>query len=543
MRRHSLGVALLLLLSTLLSQIARAADMISLWGRFDTRLEAAQGTSEKTLVTVEFTSPSGKKRSVEGFWDGGVEWGIRFMPDEEGKWSYAVRSTPAAEGLNNQRGTFECRAEKDAKNRFIKHGALRVAETGTYLEHADGTPFFWLGDTVWTGPAFATIDDWKTYLGDRAAKKFSVIQYNMVCPWRTAATDREGNRAFDGEKNVRINPKFYQRLDRYMDAINDAGFAAAPILMWALSQKDPGNFLSEEDIEKIVRYEVARYGAHHLVWLLAGDNRYDPKSAEKWKRIGRKVFGDAGRQPISTHPTGMNWPWEDWFEEEWLTVLGYQSGHGDDAKTLEWIHSGPVAKNWNSEERPIINLEPPYEDHLGYQSRKPHSAYNVRRAVYWSLLSAPPAGVTYGAHGLWSWQTEPGKTPPDHPGTGVAKTWREALDLPGSTHMKHMAELFESLEWWELMRPKPSLVRDLPTQKDPTKYIAAASAPGYGAVLYYLPLGGRLEHVPEPDGAKFEWFDPRTGKRIAATVSEGAAEAPSEGEDWVLVITRNKPGK
>ena len=165
---------------------------------------------------------------------------------------------------------------------------------------------------------------------------------------------------------------------------------------------------------------------HHVVWLLAGDNRYDAQSTEKWKRIGRKVFGEHWHQPVSSHPTGMNWPWESWRDEKWLTVLGYQSGHGDDAATLAWIHSGPVSKNWqNKPVRPIINLEPPYENHVAYQSKKPHTAYNVRRAVYWSLLAAPPAGVTYGGHGLWSWQREPGKTPPDHPSTGVAKVWNE----------------------------------------------------------------------------------------------------------------------
>ena len=514
-----------------------AAEAVPLWGRFEARRTAVQGTSPDTLLTVELTSPTGNKRTIEGFWDGGLAWGIRFMPDQEGKWTYVVKSEPKAEGLDGTGGEFECSVEKDAKSRFQRHGVLRVAATGTYLEHADGMPFFWLGDTVWTGPAFATLEDWKTYLDDRAAKKFSVIQYNMVCPGRTAPADREGNRAFEGNKNVRINPAFYQRLDRFMDAINDAGFAAAPILMWALTEKDPGNFLSEADIETIIRYEIARYGAHHVVWLLAGDNRYDPRSAEKWKRIGRKVFAHGPHQPVSTHPTGMNWPWESWRDEKWLTVFGYQSGHGDDAKTLEWIHSGPIAKNWrNQPARPIINLEPPYEDHLGYQSRKPHSAYNVRRAVYWSLLNAPTAGVTYGGHGLWSWQTEPGKTPPDHGGTGVAKVWHEALQLPGSTDMRHMAELISSLEWWKL-RPNQELLAVQPGGDDPARFVAAASSERGDTAVVYLPLGGEVTiNTRQLQGAaNAEWFNPRDGKRQAAKASDGKYQAPDE-QDWVLVL-------
>ena len=30
-----------------------------------------------------------------------------------------------------------------------KHGRLRISENGHYIEHEDGTGFFWLGDTGW----------------------------------------------------------------------------------------------------------------------------------------------------------------------------------------------------------------------------------------------------------------------------------------------------------------------------------------------------------------------------------------------------------
>ena len=74
-------------------------------------------------------------------------------------------------------------------NPFTKHGRLRVAKSGTHLEHADGTPFFFLADTCWTGPALSTAEDWDFYLKDRKAKGFTAIQFNCVCPWRAAPTD------------------------------------------------------------------------------------------------------------------------------------------------------------------------------------------------------------------------------------------------------------------------------------------------------------------------------------------------------------------
>jgi hypothetical protein len=36
-------------------------------------------------------------------------------------------------------------------NPFYTHGPIRVAASHRHFEHADGTPFFWLGDTWWMG--------------------------------------------------------------------------------------------------------------------------------------------------------------------------------------------------------------------------------------------------------------------------------------------------------------------------------------------------------------------------------------------------------
>ena len=33
-----------------------------------------------------------------------------------------------------------------------EHGKLQVSANHRYLQHADGTPFFWLGETAWLKP-------------------------------------------------------------------------------------------------------------------------------------------------------------------------------------------------------------------------------------------------------------------------------------------------------------------------------------------------------------------------------------------------------
>ena len=93
---------------------------------------------------------------------------------------------------------------------FEKHGRLRVAANKSHLEHADGTAFFVLADTCWTGPALSSDADWKAYLTDRKNKGFTAIQFNIASPWRTAPTDADGNascKIVGGD--IEINEAFY----------------------------------------------------------------------------------------------------------------------------------------------------------------------------------------------------------------------------------------------------------------------------------------------------------------------------------------------
>ncbi|MGC4004575.1 MAG: DUF4038 domain-containing protein [Pirellulales bacterium] len=284
------------------------------------------------------------------------------------------------------------------------------------------------------------------------------------------------------------------------------------MLLWSNKKGDAGTDLPEADARKLVEYQLARYGAHHVFWILCGDNKYGP-DAEKWKRIGRAAFKDyADGALVTTHPTGENWPWKDWADESWLTVLGYQSGHGDGERTLKWLASGPPADAGKAKTiaRPIINLEPAYEDHLAYQSKKPHDAFGVRRAIYTSLLVDPTAGVTYGGHGVWSWHTKPGTPPTDHGGSGNAKVWSEAVDLPAAKQMKHLRDAFDSIAWWEL-RPAQDLLAEQPGDKSPGDFIAVAATPDRKTIVIYAPRG-KASLKTGFDGRIFT-IDPTTGKK------------------------------
>ena len=508
-------------------------EPVPVWGRFEHTFSA--DVAPTPPVQIAFTAPDGETQTVDGFWDGGSTWRVRFMPDQAGTWRY--RTTSGADDLDGVEGQFESQPANEAESPFLRHGAVQVSSDGRYLTHADGTPFFWLGDTAWNGALLATLSDWKAYLAQRKAQQFSAIQF-VATQWRTAYTNAEGETAYTVEDDsLRMNPAFFQRLDDYVDAVNEAGLLAAPVMLWALGDPEempvPGKLPTAHAAE-IARYLVARYGAHHVLWFLGGDENYSGEErVEHWKEIGRSVFGDKEHAPVTLHPQGMQWHFEPFYDEPWLDVLIYQSGHGDDAETLRWIHSGPASEAWQQTSRPVINSEPPYEGHIAYQSGEPHTAYTVRRAVYWSLFNAPTAGVSYGGHGIWSWQTEP-DVPLNHSNSGVAQPWHKAVNFEGGQDMQHVAELFTSLDWWTL-RPDQDLLAEQPGGEDPARFVAAARASTGTPAVLYLPTGGSVTLSEDVEAEAF-WFNPRDGSRTSAT-SEGERlfTAPDD-QDWVLVF-------
>ncbi len=478
-------------------------------------------------VSVVFTGPDGAQATVPAFWDGGDTWRVRFSPPTAGEWRFTTHASDTANArLHGQAGTFTAPAYTGDLP-LLRHGPIRASADGTHLVHADGTPFFWLADTAWNGVLKAQPADWDDYLAERRRQGFTAIQ-SVITQWRAFPQDAAGEMAFTGKENIHINPAFYRRCDDKVAAIARHGLVPSPVLVWACTPHDPGYYLPAADCTLLAQYEVARYAAYRPIWILGGDGEYRGEHSQKWKETGRAVFGESGAEPVTMHPRGVNWPGEDLRDEKWLTFHSYQSGHGDGDDHLRWLQSGPPAANWNiAPVKPVINQEPNYEDHLAYHSRQPFSAQQVRRALYWSLLVSPSAGVTYGHHGIWPGMEEAGG-PADHPNSGVAPTWREALHSEGAAGVMHLAAFFASLDWTAL-RPAQYLLAAQPGDADPNRFIATAQSAD-GAVVVYTPGGDPIRLTRSLSAAR--WYNPRTGEWTDA--GSGADFTPTDEADWVL---------
>jgi hypothetical protein len=178
---------------------------------------------------------------------------------------------------------------------------------------------------------------------------------------------------------------------------------------------------------------------------------------------------------------------------------------------------------------------------VAYQSRTRISAHTVRRAVYWSLLNAPTAGVTYGGHGVWGWD-DGTKPPTDHPNSGVPLAWKQALLMPGAEQMSHVVALFTGLvDFWRL-RPAPGVLVEQPGTATAATFIAAAMSDARDQLVIYTPEPASIRlHAGQVPQGPAVWFDPRSGRSTPATPLTGEVtvrfETPGEG-DWVLVVKR-----
>jgi hypothetical protein len=226
-------------------------------------------------------------------------------------------------------------------------------------------------------------------------------------------------------------------------------------------------------------------------------------------------------------------------DEPWYAFVGIQSGHGTAEYHLRFLTQGPYSNRWAEIEKPFVNLEPNYEGAKSYHTGEPHTAFNVRRAAYWSLLGAPVAGITYGTNSIWAWLRGADESAEGHGDGWKGGPWSDWLESDGIRHMSLMKTIFESLPWTDL-RPADHLLHGQPGFADPEAFIKAAALPDQSLIVVYKPTGDQVGmQLPHPERiTQAEWIDPRTGGKTPASPEPGdpLAYRSPDNQDWLLVL-------
>ncbi|MCI0331737.1 MAG: DUF4038 domain-containing protein [Planctomycetes bacterium] len=509
-------------------------------------------------LDVLFTMPNGQQLLVPAFWAGGNVWKVRYASPEVGTHRFQTEcSKPDDAGLHHVAGKVEVKPYT-GDNPLYKHGPLRVADNKRYLEHIDGKPFFWLGDTWWMGLCHRLHwpDEVKTLAADRKQKGFNVIQivaglYPDMHPFDPRGANEAG---FPWEAEyARIRPEYFDAADERLFYLVDQGFTPCIVGAW-------GYFLPWMGVEKANRhwrYLIARYGALPVVWCAAGEANLpwylakefpydDREQVKEWTKVMRYIREtDPFHRPLTIHPTGIG-------------RLSARHATDDpallDFDLLQTPHAGregvdvtvrTVQESYaDSPRMPVINGEAAYEMLSDGLPTK------WTRQMFWLCTTNGAAGHTYGANGIWQCnrREKPHGPSPHHPpdGVGYGKIpWDEAMNLPGSGQVVLGKKLFEKYAWHEF-QPHPEWA----------EYLKDDSQPGYGPFATGISEKVRIIYVPQGQGVRVlrlessasygaYIFDPTNGRTadLGSVVPDDEARwvarrpaAVAAEDDWVLVL-------
>lgn len=429
---------------------------------FTSRAEHADPFNQITLDVV-FTDPGGVARRVPAFWDGGKLWKARYASPVVGVHRYVTECSDRNDpGLNGVRGEITVEAYHGSNPLYL-HGPVRVVKGSRYLEHIDGTPFFWLGDTWWMGLSkrLAFPRDFNALLADRKAKGFNVVQIVAgLYPDMPPFDERGANEAgFPWEKDYsRIRPQYFDAADQRILRLVDQGFAPCIVGAWGFHI----SWMGVAKMQQHQRYLYARWGALPMIWCVAGElnlpyylNPDFPGKGQKQTAEWEKVLAyarsiNAFDRPISAHPTGIA-PLSMRGVLKNPSLLDFdmlQTPHGQ----MEVIGRTVDAVRFSYDKRPImpvVNAEPSYEM---LWDRTPAE---VTRRVFWVCWANGVKGYTYGANGIWQ-INQPDKPYGNSPwGGGYGKIpWNQAMHLPGSEQVALGKKLLSAYAW-QRFEPHP----------------------------------------------------------------------------------------
>ena len=558
---------------------APALTPIHVWEKQEVTLTAVRDSANpylETTVWVDLTGPNFKER-VYGFWDGDRNFKVRLVATEPGEWQWRSGSIPPQEGLAAQSGSFTAIAwtEEEKRQNPLRRGFLRSTANRHAVEFPDGTPYFLLGDTWWsTGTnCFRWYDDdqprplgpgagFKDYVRYRKDQGFNLVGIVAAFPnWANDGKpahivmdnpektvirsawlefgansaknmDNEGGRPFlypgkvPGYEDVfadvdRLNPRYFQYLDRKIDYLNQQGFI--PFIEVSRRDSSPAwkkYYQWPDSYARFIEYIFARYQANNvLLSPIHFDTASESVPAADYQAAIEMALRQHGPPPFGTLLTGNPAPSTllNWGDGSWVTLhqIGNSREHDFYWYLTQIFHAVFP--------QPALNGEPYYSGYndargrsSGYQfgasGNTPTDDQFVRSGMYGSFLSGGLAGHIYGSEAIWGADVQP---------AAPIKMW-EAFQWSSATQMRHLRTFAFSIgRRFQDLIPDADWVSPSKTQttRGYEGWAYAAHTADREIVLAYFEKGclRSLIRAVKPSATyRAEWFDPRNGTFAAA---------------------------
>jgi hypothetical protein len=555
-------------------------------------------------VWLDLKGPGFDKRCY-GFWDGGNTFRVRITATVPGKWTWKSGSQPSDPGLEGKSGSFTAIAwtETQKAENPSRRGMIQPSANGHAFQYADGTPYFLIGDTWWATPTFRfrwRDDDtirqmgpeagFKEYVAYRHKQEYNCVAILAALPnwnnddqpprlitgdgiiirsgWAQAGTksaksmnDEAGHRAFMFPGKVpgfesyfpdvdRIDPAYFQSLDRKIDYLNAQGFV--PFI--EVARRDIGQAWKKyyswpDSYVRYIQYIWSRYQSNICLFSpIHFDYDRETIPANDWNAAANKVIEKYGHSPFGTlagtNPTGSslkNWGHID--KAKWLGFhqIGNLRNHDSFSLLTDIYKTDPPV--------PGINGEPYYDGMENAEGGSPEAAEWCRSAMYGSVLSGGLGGHIYGAGGwnggVWSGEVEEASRYP---------MWK-VFQWPSGDQMRHLKTfiLSEGQKYQELV---PCTERIQPNQsagpRVTTGWAYGAATPKQDLLMLYFERDCPKANVTgvKPNTMYIvNWFDPGNGKWIVPdtrlisddsgriTLPQYPDNSDQSGMDWAIKLT------
>jgi hypothetical protein len=301
MRSLSIIFAALFLFSPLSAQTQKweRINPITQWSAKDTTWVAKWNVLEISLKGPKSGNPykdvhlrasfsqGGKTINVRGFYDGGGDYKIRFMPQSDGKWRFSTTSqTKKLDGIS---GNFICIAADSAS-----HGPVRVDDT-FHFTYADGSPYRPIGTTAYAWihqPKEKQLETLQT-LTEAPFNKIRMTifpksyVYNRNEPELYPFPRKRKGKNDLGE----FNPKFFRHLEQRIINLMNLGIEADVILFHPYDRWGYAEMSKDQD-DFYLQYVIARLAAFRNVWWSLA-NEYDfmlTKTDNDWTRFFKTIY-------------------------------------------------------------------------------------------------------------------------------------------------------------------------------------------------------------------------------------------------------------